>query len=1197
MNASDIRLTGSSGDLQGQIEALLAALPAAAFFIDREGVTRYANPRAEKLLNLERSDLAGRRYDQPPVEVAQPDGSPLAFAESPVPRALRGERVQGYELLATLPGWEQPRRLCVDAAPYRDDRGEVYGVLVTVSDITEQRDSERALQLSERRLNAVLDNTRMAVFVMDHRQYCIYANAAAEALTGYRFAEMQGRPLHDVVHHTRPDGRHYPLEECPIDRAFPEDFQVEGEETFVHRDGSFYPVAFTASPIRDEASRTVGTVIEVRGIAEEKRREAARLKAEGRVREAEERYRLALRATSDAVWDWDLVRDQVLWNEALERAHGWTLADVDTRGAWWLAQIHPDDRDRIDRSIHAVIDGDGTAWSDEYRFRRADGSWADIFDRGTVLRNERGQAARMIGAMLDQTEQKRQQQALRDSELMLRSLTETMPNMAWVTRPDGAVEWFNAGWYAYTGSAPGTDLGHAWVEYLHPDDRETALARWNAAAAAGTSFENEHRFRGADGGYRWFLARGTPLRDSTGRLARWFGTCTDIQDLVEARNVLARSREQLAAEVQARTRELDRIWNVSEDLFVTCDAELACRNANAAWQRVLGWDPAALDGVRLDTLVDAADLPRWNDARAALVRSGRAKDVDVRMRRREGAPRWMSWNLQAEGDVVYGSGRDITRRMELEGQLSQVQKMETVGKLTGGVAHDFNNLLQVVSGNLQLLARDVAGNTRAETRVRNALAGVTRGAKLASQLLAFGRRQPLEPKVLNVGRLIQGMDDMLRRALGEAIEVEMVVSGGLWNAFADPAQIENAVLNLAINGRDAMEGNGKLTIEAGNAMLDDTYASRHADVTAGQYVMLAVTDTGCGMTPDVLAQAFEPFFSTKPEGKGTGLGLSMVYGFVKQSGGHVKIYSEPGHGTTVRLYLPRSSAPADDAVPAPATAARGGTETILVAEDDDAVRATAVEMLGAMGYRVLKARDAASAMSIIDSGVEIDLLFTDVVMPGPMRSPELARRAKERLPGIGVLFTSGYTENAIVHGGRLDPGVELLAKPYTQEALARKVRHVLANQQQRNRGVAHRPAPQPAAGQPAIVASTVLLVEDDDVIRANTAELLQAHVRTVLQAGNAAEARRVLDERPVDVLVTDLGLPDQRGDAVAALARRLCPEVALVFATGSGELHQPPPGAVMLRKPYDEDALAAALRTALLNRPRAGQDEGVARPA
>ena len=386
---------------------------------------------------------------------------------------------------------------------------------------------------------------------------------------------------------------------------------------------------------------------------------------------------------------------------------------------------------------------------------------------------------------------------------------------------------------------------------------------------------------------------------------------------------------------------------------------------------------------------------------------------------------------------------EIAERRAAEVALQQAQKMESIGKLTGGVAHDFNNLLQIISGNLQLLQAEVAPGSKAERRIANAMAGVQRGAKLASQLLAFGRRQPLEPKVINVGRLVGGMEELLRRSIGEGVEMETVVSPSLWNAFADPMQIENAVLNLAINARDAMDGMGKLTVEVRNAHVDHAYSLQNPGVEPGQYVMLAVTDTGSGMPADVIERVFEPFFTTKAEGKGSGLGLSMVYGFAKQSGGHVKIYSEVGEGTTVRLYLPRVHDSEEVAAGPELVEAGGGSETILVVEDDAEVRSIATEMLRELGYKVLTAKDAASAVPILESGMKIDLLFTDVVMPGPIRSPELARKAKELIPSIAILFTSGYTENAIVHGGRLDPGVNLLTKPYSRQALATRIRDAL----------------------------------------------------------------------------------------------------------------------------------------------------------
>jgi len=678
-----------------------------------------------------------------------------------------------------------------------------------------------------------------------------------------------------------------------------------------------------------------------------------------------------------------------------------------------------------------------------------------------------------------------------------------------------------------------------------------------------------------------------PIVEADGSVSGIFAEGHDVTHQMRAENALRQLNETLEQRIRERTLERDLVWRMSQDLFLLCGLDGHYRSVNPAWSEALGYEPVELVGMRFDTLAHPDDLATSQAQFERLMAGQIVRDFDMRMRASDGSYRWYSWYCVPEGDQFYAAGRDVTERKRFEEHLRSSQKMEALGQLTGGVAHDFNNLLQVISGNLQLLSKDVAGNSRAETRLQNALAGVSRGSKLASQLLAFGRRQPLEPKVVNVGRFIKGMDDMLRRALGEEIEIETVVSGGLWNAQVDPGQIENAILNLAINARDAMDGRGHLTIEAGNALLDDRYGLQN-DVPAGQYVMLAVTDTGSGIPSEILERVFEPFFSTKPEGKGTGLGLSMVYGFVKQSGGHIKIYSEVGQGTTVKLYLPRVHEQEDVLTDLRTAPVRGGSETILVVEDDEDVRETAVALLSDLGYRVLKARDATSALSIIESGLDIDLLFTDVVMPGSLRSPELARKAKARLPHLAVLFTSGYTENAIVHGGRLDPGVELLPKPYSREDLARKIRHVLANQQQRNQAAAPPPSPSPepvtmAEAKAASAARlVVLLVEDDDLIRTSSADMLAELGHKVIQAGDAASALRAMEAEAVDVIVTDVGLPDMSGVDLARQAVKARPGLGVVFATGDEALSVEPEleAAVLLVKPYTGPSLAQALDSA-----------------
>lgn len=728
------------------------------------------------------------------------------------------------------------------------------------------------------------------------------------------------------------------------------------------------------------------------------------------------------------------------------------------------------------------------------------------------------------------------------SDLRFRTAMNAVHGVLWTNSADGRMTGEQPGWAALTGQSHEEYQGFGWANAVHPDDTAATVVAWNAAVASRSMFIHEHRVRNTEGQWRNFAIRALPILDETGDLAEWVGVHTDITHQRAAEAALRDHAADLARQVRHRERAEEQLRRLNETL---------------------------------------------------------------------------------ENRVI----EEIAERRQAETRLAQAQKMESIGKLTGGVAHDFNNLLQVISGNLQLLNRHVAGNERAERHVSSAMGGVQRGSRLASQLLAFGRRQALEPKIVNATRFVRGMDEMLRRAIGEGIEIETIVSAGLWNTFIDPAQIENALLNLAINARDAMDGHGKLTIELGNAHLDDSYVRQHDDVKAGQYVLLAVSDTGSGMTPEILSKVFEPFFSTKAEGKGSGLGLSMVYGFVKQSGGHINIYSEPGEGTTIKLYLPRAMDAEDIEIQHHMAPATGGSETVLVVEDDDEVRAIVVEMLSELGYQVLKATDASNALVVIESGMPIDILFTDVVMPGPLKSPELARRAKERLPDIAVLFTSGYTENSIVHGGRLDAGVELLSKPYTRDALARKFRHVLANRQQRRlNGVPAEQAKTPAQptdtpqvdrapaetarakhkpGQHATpsqaLCMTVLLVEDDRLIRQATSEMLRESGYLTLEAENYAEALIVLQTMPVDVLLTDVNLPGLSGKAIAEQARALRPDAGIVFATGDSHAVLGDPSVVILPKPYDLAALTEALSRSLPRLSPAGshtaQDSDLSREA
>ncbi|MDB5594145.1 MAG: histidine kinase [Hyphomicrobiales bacterium] len=403
--------------------------------------------------------------------------------------------------------------------------------------------------------------------------------------------------------------------------------------------------------------------------------------------------------------------------------------------------------------------------------------------------------------------------------------------------------------------------------------------------------------------------------------------------------------------------------------------------------------------------------------------------------------------LQSLNATLEQQVEERTRSLRLnEEQLRQAQKMEAVGQLTGGVAHDFNNLLQIVCGNLETLQRNLPHEqARLRRAADHAMTGARRAASLTQRLLAFSRKQPLDPKPVDINTLVGGMSELVHRTLGETIAIETVLSAGLWRVEVDSNQLESTLLNLAVNARDAMITGGKLTIETANAHIDDNYTSAHVEVAPGQYVVICVSDTGTGMDAATMQRVFEPFFTTKDPGKGTGLGLSQVYGFVKQSGGHVKLYSEIGEGTTVKVYLPRYHGPGaiEETIVDEALPEGEAEETILVVEDDDDVRTYSVEIFRELGYNVLEAQDGPTALTILSSAPRVDLLFSDIVLPGGMTGADVSAKATLLRPALKVLFTTGYARNAIVHHGRLDPGVQLITKPFSFGDLAKKVRDIL----------------------------------------------------------------------------------------------------------------------------------------------------------
>jgi len=612
------------------------------------------------------------------------------------------------------------------------------------------------------------------------------------------------------------------------------------------------------------------------------------------------------------------------------------------------------------------------------------------------------------------------------------------------------------------GGTPRLDVG-ALSEYLAPiirlleTEQQVAAARGAAAAASLATRQASALAANLDEARRRLAAQATELQAALSEAARLNRELTDLTHSLEKRVEAALAERRVLADIVENTdafvqvADLDYRW-------------LAINKAAAGeFERIFGQRPQ-VGASMLDILSHHPDHQAAVEAIWKRALSGEEFTEIAEFGDPDRDRRWyeMKFNLLRDKDGrqigAYQFVYDVTPRLEAQAQLleaqealRQSQKMEVVGQLTGGIAHDFNNLLTVIIGGLDQIGRGLASiaDDNLAGRLRRsrdmAFQASQRAAMLTARLLAFARRQPLDPKPIDANRLVAGLAEMLARTLGEQIRLEVVTAPGLWMSQADVAQVENAILNLAVNARDAMPDGGRLTIETGNAFLSDDYVSALAEpVAPGQYVLIAVTDTGCGMDSAILDKVFEPFFTTKPVGQGTGLGLSQVYGFIRQSNGHVRIYSEPGHGTTVKLYLPRltdaTEAPLEAPVPA---AGLGGGETILVVEDHDDLRRYSVCVLKELGYHVLQAPSGPAALDILARIAHIDLLFTDVVLPDGMDGRQLANAALRLKPDLKVLFTTGYSRNAIVHNGRLDPGVQLVPKPFTFNELAAKVRRVL----------------------------------------------------------------------------------------------------------------------------------------------------------
>jgi PAS domain S-box-containing protein len=678
----------------------------------------------------------------------------------------------------------------------------------------------------------------------------------------------------------------------------------------------------------------------------------------------------------------------------------------------------------------------------------------------TPIFGDRGAVSGLFGACLETTAQViaiRERQAAESSLFLALSAGDGIGTWDWDIKNDRVVTDEKSA-YLYGVDPIRAKTGAPVAQFfagIHAQDVPMVQRQIAEALRTAGEFRSEHRLRQSDGSIRWVMAQGRVMPGADGAPARLPGALFDITERKAAEEALYKLNADLENEVESRTRERDRLWKLSPDLMAVTDAAGRMVRANPAWATQLGWTAQEIEAHGYLGLLHSEDVESTRSHIIAVRDDSAPLRFENRYRTKDGSYRWQQWTVVPEQGFIYCVARDITEERKkaealevAEEALRQSQKMEAVGQLTGGIAHDFNNLLIGIGGSLELIeARIKQGRFDIDRYIKAAQAATKRAAQLTHRLLAFSRRQTLDPKPTDANRLISGLVELIQRTIGPSIKLEFVAATGLWNTLVDPGQLESAVLNLCINARDAMPAGGTLTVETANQWLDE-HVALECELSPGEYISLCVSDSGTGMSAEIAAKAFEPFFTTKPIGTGTGLGLSMVYGFARQSSGQVRIDSELGNGTRVCIYLPRHAGELAEAVPpnqGESTEDAVHHETVLIVDDEPTVRMFVVDQLEEAGYVALEAEDGAAALRILNSSVTINLLISDVGLPGGLNGRQLADAARAVRPRLKVLFITGYAENAVLSHGDLDPGMHVLTKPFTVDTLALRIRQLLAS--------------------------------------------------------------------------------------------------------------------------------------------------------
>jgi len=739
---------------------------------------------------------------------------------------------------------------------------------------------------------------------------------------------------------------------------------------------------------------------------------------------------------ASGAWEWDIPGDRLYGDARFADLYGLNPGEARSGLATqaFFKPVDPRDRMRVRISVAGVLHG-AEVFAREYRLVTSDGEVRWVSAKGRLHLDDEGAPSRFTGVLSDISEQKRVQEQLR------------------VAQTAGGV-----GSFEYVSGFGTASVSEQFCRLLglHPAESLPVRTINSVVVEGGSpivpaidahpdqqSAYAEFRIRRADNDEeRWLARRGEVVVDAAALGQRFVGVVYDVTTAKESEARLRDLAQTLETRVEISTRERDRLWTLSRDLFAVCDVAGVFQGTNPAWLRTLGYEAGTLEGTLFEKLVHPEDRAVAAAALAALQRGEAARNFECRIEHSVGA--WLSidWTGVASGDEVFLTGRDISQRRQLEEQLRQSQKMEAVGQLTGGLAHDFNNMLTGIMGSMDIMRRRIAEGRLGDLDkfMTAAMVSAERAAALTHRLLAFSRQQSLDTRGVDVTALVASMEDLLRRTLGESTRLETNLALGLPFAWSDSNQLESALLNLAINARDAMAEGGVLTVRT--RMVRIGAARTDSGLEKGEYVLLSVTDTGAGMPPEVRDKVFEPFFTTKPIGQGTGLGLSMIYGFMRQTGGAVEIETAPGAGTTINLFLPRAEAISVEPQVAPGaraslTATRGRGERILVVEDDPSVRLLVIDVLAELGYSALEASEAEMALSLLNSN-DVDLLITDVGLPG-RNGRQLAEMARVRRPDLRVLFMTGYAEQAMHRGDFLEPGMAMITKPFTIDSLGEAI--------------------------------------------------------------------------------------------------------------------------------------------------------------